>query len=274
MLSVECSRSDYIQPPMPAAPAAGRQPVSAVLITRDCAGQLPPTLTALAFCEEIVVVDSGSADDTVAVAQRHGAHVVHEPWRGFGPQKQFAIEQATHDWVLCIDADEIVSDELRASVEQALEKPDFTAYEFPRCNRFLGRYLRHGEGYPDLSLRLFDRRRARWSDDLVHEKVITLDPVGRLGGDLLHHSEDNVAFYLDKQNRYTTLAAQGLVAEGGEVGAAKLLVSPLFRFLKFFLLRQGFRDGLPGLIHILIGCFNSFAKYAKAIELQRASRKG
>lgn len=246
-----------------------RLPLSAVLITLNCAGSLRATLESLAFCDEIVAVDSGSSDGTLALLEQFGVKVVQESWRGFGPQKQFAIEQAAHDWVLCIDSDEIVSAGLRESIEAALAAPAFHCYEFARCNRFLGRYLKHGEGYPDLSLRLFDRRQARWSDDLVHEKVITLEVVGRLGGDLLHHSEDSIESYLAKQNRYTTLAAKALVDEGVQVGGAKLLFSPLFRFIKFYFLRAGFLDGLPGLVHILIGCFNSFAKYAKMIEFSR-----
>ncbi|MEC5385580.1 glycosyltransferase family 2 protein [Uliginosibacterium sp. H3] len=246
--------------------AAARQALSAVLITLNCAHSLRATLESLTFCEEIVVVDSGSTDGTRELAESLGARVITEAWRGFGPQKQFAIDQAQHDWVLCVDSDEIVSDALRRSIESELAAPAYKVYEFPRCNRFLGRYLRHGEGYPDLSLRLFNRQHARWSDDVVHEKVITLDVVGRLKGDLLHHSEENIESYLAKQNRYTTLAAEAMLAEGTEVSFTKLFLSPGFRFIKFYLLRGGWLDGLPGLIHILIGCFNSFAKYAKHFE--------
>lgn len=246
-----------------------RLPLSAVLITRDCAHSVRATLESLRFCEEIVAVDSGSTDDTLAVLQEFGVRVLQEAWRGFGPQKQFAIEQAAHNWVLCVDSDEIVSPELRSSIEDVLAKPGYQFYEFPRRNRFLGRYLRHGEGYPDLSLRLFDRQQARWSDDIVHEKVITLGLVGRLQGDLLHHSEDTIETYLAKQNRYTSLAAKALLDEGQQASVSKLVFSPLFRFIKFYFLRLGFLDGLPGFIHILIGCFNSFAKYAKMIEFSR-----
>lgn len=246
-----------------------RLPLSAVLITLNCAGSLRATLESLGFCDEIVAVDSGSTDGTLELLQQFGVKLLQESWRGFGPQKQFAIEHASHDWVLCIDSDEIVSAPLRESIEAALVAPGVQCYEFPRCNRFLGRYLKHGEGYPDLSLRLFDRRHARWSDDLVHEKVITLGVVGRIQGDLLHHSEDSIESYLAKQNRYTTLAAKALIEEGAPVPLAKVLFSPMFRFIKFYFLRAGFLDGLPGLIHILIGCFNSFAKYAKMIEFSR-----
>ena len=141
-----------------------------------------------------------------------------------------------------------------------------------RRNRFLGRWLLHGEGYPDWSPRLFDRNHARWSDDAVHEKVLYAVTPGTLDGDLLHDSAEDLASYLAKQNRYTTLAARQLYEAGRTAGAPKLVFSPLFRFLKFYLLRLGFLDGIPGLVHITIGCVNSFHKYAKLIELQRLER--
>lgn len=240
-----------------------RSPLSAVVITRNAASQLPVCLAALAFCDEIVVVDSGSDDDTLAIARRHGARVVEQGWLGFGPQKQFAIGQAGNDWVLCIDADERVSDDLRASIVAELAAPRFHAYRFPRCNRFMGRYLRHGEGYPDWSLRLFDRRQARWSDDAVHEKVLTEAAVGELRGDLLHDSAETLAHYLAKQDRYTTLAAEDALAAGRRATLWRLLLSPLVRFVKFYIVRLGFLDGLPGLVHILVGCRNSYMKYEK-----------
>lgn len=247
---------------------AARQPLSAVIITLNAASQLKDCLKSVAFCDEIVVVDSGSTDGTQAVAEKYGARVVTSEWRGFGPQKQFAIEQAAYDWVLCIDADERVTGELRTSIESALAAPGSRAYRFPRCNRFMGRYLRHGEGYPDWSLRLFDRRHGRWSEDPVHERVIADGAVGTLAGDLMHDSAETLDSYLAKQNRYTTLAAKEALARGKTANAAHVVLSPLLRFLKFYILRRGFLDGVPGLVHILIGCGNSFAKYAKIISFQ------
>lgn len=245
-----------------------RPPLSAVIITLNAASQLEDCLKSVAFCDEIVVVDSGSTDGTLALAEKYGARVIVSEWRGFGPQKQFAVEQAAHDWVLCVDADERVSDRLRASIEGALASPACAAYRFPRCNRFMGRYLRHGEGYPDWSLRLFDRRHARWSGDPVHEKVTADGEVGALAGDLMHDSAETLETYLAKQNRYTTLAAKEALARGKTSTAAHVVLSPLLRFIKFYVFRLGFLDGVPGLIHILIGCGNSFAKYAKIISFQ------
>ncbi|MBK8890174.1 MAG: glycosyltransferase family 2 protein [Dechloromonas sp.] len=247
-----------------------RQPLSVAIITLNAATQLEACLQSARFGDEIVVVDSGSSDGTQALAQRHGARVVHQDWLGFGPQKQFAVETASHEWVLCLDADERVTPELQAAIENALKDPSTAAFRFARCNRFLGRYLRHGEGYPDWSLRLFDRRQARWSDDAVHEKVITQGRIGELPGDLLHDSAESLASYLTKQNRYTTLAADTAFATGKRAGFGRIAFSPLLRFIKFYFIRQGFRDGLPGLIHIVIGCCNSFMKYSKIFERQKS----
>src|SRR5574343_95905 len=225
---------------------ATRQPLSVVIITLNAASQLAECLASVRFADEVVVVDSGSTDGTRELALAAGARVIEQDWLGFGRQKQFAVEAARHDWVLCLDADERVSEELRGALENTLNSPStVTAYRFPRCNRFLGRYLRYGEGYPDWSLRLFDRRQARWSDDAVHEKVIAEGAVGTLSGDLLHDSAETLASYLNKQNRYTSLAAEMAVAAGKRASAGRVLFSPLVRFVKFYVVRQGFRDGLP-----------------------------
>lgn len=243
--------------------------LSAVIITRDAATQLAACLKSLDFCTEILVVDSGSTDGTVELARRHGARVIETHWRGFGPQKQFAIEQASHDWVLCLDADERVSDRLRDAMVAVLPAPTFAAYRFARSNRFMGRYLRHGEGYPDWSLRLFDRRQAHWSADAVHERVVCAGPVGTLAGDLYHDSAEALEHYLEKQNRYSTLAASAALVAGKRSSVSRLLLSPLLRFIKFYVLRAGFLDGVPGLVHILIGCYASFAKHAKMLAAKR-----
>ncbi len=248
---------------------ATRQPLSVAIITLNAAAQLEACLRSVHFADEIVVVDSGSTDGTQELAERCGARVIAQPWLGFGPQKQFAVEAAKHDWVLCLDADERVSPELQAAIESTLQQPATGAYRFARCNRFLGRYLKYGEGYPDWSLRLFDRRQARWSDDAVHEKVVSQTSVDTLPGDLLHDSAETLAAYLTKQNRYTSLAADMAWQAGKRSSFGRLVFSPIVRFIKFYLLRQGFRDGLPGLIHIAIGCMNSFLKYAKMLERQR-----
>jgi glycosyltransferase involved in cell wall biosynthesis len=247
--------------------------LSAVLITRNAAALLGPCLDSLAFADEIVVIDSSSSDATAELAAGKGARVVQKEWLGFGRQKQFAVEQASHDWVLCLDADERVSPQLAASIRSALAAPVSPVYRMARRNRFLGRWLSHGEGYPDWSPRLFNRMNARWSDDLVHEKVLFAVTPGTLEGDLMHDSADDLATYLERQNRYTTLAARQAFEQGRSAGVLHLLFSPVVRFIKFYLMRLGFLDGLPGLLHISIGCVNSYMKYAKLIELRRAESR-
>lgn len=250
---------------------AKRSPFSAVLITYNAADQLDACLASLAFADEIIIVDACSTDDSETIAKRHNARWISSDWRGFGPQKRFAVEHAQYDWVLCIDADERVSSGLQKRIEDVLVAPNSKAYEMPRSNFFMGRYLRHGEGFPDWSLRLFDRRAANWSEDAVHEKVICQTPIGRLQCDvgLLHHSADDLSVYLDKQNRYTTLQAKALFDAGDAPGYARMLLSPALRFMKFYIIRLGFLDGIPGFVHIAIGCFNSFIKYAKLFALHR-----
>lgn len=239
------------------------------IIAVDAARVLSRCLESVRWADEILVLDSGSSDDTVAVARRFGARVIEQSWLGFGAQKQKAVELASHDWIFSIDTDEYVSDALRASIEAALHTRQSMVFAMPRCNRFLGRWLRHGEGYPDWSTRLFHRHHARWSDDAVHEHVLTSAPIARLNGDLLHESAETIESYLAKQDRYTTLAAQSISASRRSVSVIRMVGSPVVRFIKFYVFRRGFLDGVPGLIHITVGCWTSFMKYAKAWAMQQ-----
>ncbi len=235
---------------------------------------MPACLASVAFADEIVVVDSGSVDATREIAEAAGARVIHEAWRGFGAQKQIAVEAATHDWVLCIDADERVTMPLQAAIRAAMANapPACQAYRFARANRFMGRVLRHGEGYPDWSLRLFNRKAARWSQDPVHEKVVLddADSCGTLPGDLLHESAESLTDYIVKQNRYSSLAAEREVAAGKSSGVAQLVLSPLLRFVRFYIFKLGFLDGKAGFTHIAIGAFASFLKHAKILAMQES----
>ena len=224
-------------------------PLSLIVITRDAAHELAACIASAPFAAETVVVDSGSRDDTVAIARRAGARVVEHAFEGYGPQKNFAVAQAMHDWVLCIDADERVSPELSDAIRAlfASGAPSANAYAMARRNRFLGRWLAHGEGYPDWIVRLFDRRHARWSSDPVHEKVVADGTVERLRGDLMH-------------------------ASGQTASALRLATSPAARFLRFYVMKLGFLDGAAGFAHIAIGAFASFLKYAKLRALAARAR--
>jgi glycosyltransferase involved in cell wall biosynthesis len=249
--------------------------VSLVVITRDAAADIAQCVLSAPFCADALVVDSGSGDHTVDAARRSGARVVLHAWEGFGRQKQFAVSEAGHDWVLCLDADERLSPRLRESICALFARgdPAHAAYALARRNRFLGRWLAHGEGYPDWTTRLFDRRRAHWSDDTVHEHVVADGPVGRLEGDLLHASAESLERYVAKQNRYTTLQADALHASGKRSSAWAMATAPLARFLRFYVLKLGFLDGAAGFAHIAIGAFASFLKHAKLRALDRAGRE-
>ena len=247
-------------------------PLSAVLITLNAEARLENTLESLKFCSDLVVVDSGSKDRTLEIARRYGARIFYQEWTGFGPQKRFAVEQAQYNWVLCLDADEEVSQPLLQEIESLFKgsiDTGIAGFEFPRCNAFLGRFLRHGEGYPDYSKRLFHRLRAQWTHDEVHERVEATQglPFNKLKGDLMHHSAECLSTYMTKQNRYTDLQASDLADRGKWPSALKLAGSPLIRFIKFYFVRLGFLDGWQGFVHISIGCFNSFMKYAKTRAL-------
>ena len=256
-----------------ARPADDKLPLTVAIIALNAAELIGPCLASVGFADEVVVVDSGSTDATVEIARRHGARVEVREWLGFGRQKQLAVSLARNDWVLCLDVDERVSERLAQSIREALAGRRYRAWRMARRNRFLGRWLGHGEGYPDWTVRLFHRAHAGWSNDEVHEAVLTTAEVGRLDGDLLHESAEDVATYVDKQNRYTSLHAQALYRQGVRASYWRLAASPLARFFKFYLLRLGFLDGGPGFAHIVIGCNNSFHKYLKLIELEKAARQ-
>ena len=252
--------------------SADQLPLTVAIIALNAGAQIGPCLASVGFADEVLVVDSGSTDDTVEVARRHGGRVETKEWLGFGRQKQHAVSIAKNDWVLCLDSDERVTEELAQSIRSAFATRRYKAYRMARRNRFLGAWLAHGEGYPDWTLRLFHRNFAGWSNDEVHEAVLTTAEVGRLDGDLLHDSAEDIATYVAKQNRYTTLHAQALYNQGVRVGYWRLVASPLARFVKFFIFRRGFLDGGPGFAHIVIGCHATFLKYLKLIELQKAAR--
>lgn len=201
------------------------------------------------------MVDSGSTDDTAEIARAAGARVLQRAFDGFRSQKAFAVEQARHDWVLCLDADERVGDALRDSIqsERARGFGDAAGYRFARLDNYFGRFLRHGNAYPDRVLRLFDRRRGGWRGTReVHEAASVDGPVRTLPGDLVHYPYRSLEQQLAKTQRYARMMAEHDFARGRRATLGKLVLSPAWRFWRGYLLRGGFLDGWHGLVYAYV----------------------
>lgn len=236
--------------------------LSAVLITRNEAAEIADCLATLAFCDEIVVVDHASTDGTADIAARLGATVtVTEDWPGFGPQKQRALDRATGDWVLSIDADERVTPALREAILAAIRSPVADGYRIPRRTFFLGRFLRHGGWYPDRVLRLARRAKARFTADVVHEQMLVDGPVADLAADLEHHSYRSIGEVLDKQRRYALASAERRRAAGKRGGLATALLRSHFAFWRHYLLQRGFLDGARGFVAAKAKAQETFWRY-------------
>jgi glycosyltransferase involved in cell wall biosynthesis len=245
--------------------------LSVCVITANEEERLRPCLESVAWADEIVVVDAESSDKTVVVAREFTDRVLVRPWPGFAAQKNFAIEQATGDWILSLDADEQVTPELRQEIERVLRAGGpAVGYSVPRRNIFWGRWIRHGRLYPDWQLRLFRHGRGRFVDLEVHESVRVEGPVGRLAAPLLHASYRDLSDCLARFDRYATLAAEDLVRRGGRVGPADLWLRPLGRFLSMYVLHRGFLDGWRGFVLASLYAHYVFVRSVKAWEKMRA----
>jgi glycosyltransferase involved in cell wall biosynthesis len=254
-------------------PLAKNAPLSACIITFDEEDRIDDCLASVDFCDEWIVVDSHSRDRTRERAAARGARVIERDWPGHVAQKEFAIRQATHDWVLCIDADERVGPRLREEILR-LKAQGFegrAGWDFPRKTFYLGRFIEHGLWYPDRQLRLFDRRRGRWGGNDPHDKVLLDGPRGHLAGDLLHYSYRDFANHLATIDRYTTIMAQGLLARGRRARPIDLVTHPLVRFVRGYVFKAGFLDGWRGLLIAFLAAHYVRMKYAKLLVLQRAA---
>ena len=228
--------------------------LSACIITLNEADRIEACLRSLSFCDEIVVVDSHSNDGTRELAASLGARVIERDWPGYRSQKQFAVDAAGNDWVLCLDADERVTGSLRAEIValRAAGFPGAAGWSVPRITDYFGRFLRHGNAYPDRLVRLFDRRRGGWHGLEIHENTRVEGPVRRLRGHLEHYSYRSLTDHLNRMQRYADLMAQALYGRGRRCGLAPVLLNPLWRFLRGYLLRLGFLDGWRGLVFALV----------------------
>ena len=250
-----------------------KTPLSACIIAMNEEDRIADCLLSVAFCDEILVVDSHSTDGTREVARSFGARVIERDWPGHVDQKEFTSRAANNDWVLCVDADERVTPELRAEIEELRERgfPGRAGWRCPRLVDYLGTWVRHGTWYPDLQLRLFDRRRARWGGTNPHDKVELESgaSAGRLKGDLVHVPYRSFADHLRTIDEYTTIMARGMYQRGRRTGIGDLFLRPLWRFARFYLLKRGFLLGWKGLILGFLAAHYVRLKYMKLLMLQR-----
>jgi glycosyltransferase involved in cell wall biosynthesis len=257
---------------MPARPG-----LAAVIITLNEADRIGDCLASLAFCDEAVVVDSGSTDATRALAAAAGARVLAHPFAGYRAQKAFAVGQARHDWVLCLDADERVTPPLRDAIEAARAGgfAGAAGYRFARATEYFGAFLRHGNAYPDRVLRLFDRRRGGWRGGReIHEHATVDGAVRTLAGELEHRAYRSLDDQLARYRRYATLMAADLDARGRRARLANLIVNPGWRFLRGYVLRTGFLDGWRGFLFACMEAGYAHEKFARLWLLQHAPRSG
>lgn len=249
--------------------------LSIVLITLNEAANLPRTLASVRGMGEIIVIDSGSTDATLEIAGESGAQIFTESWKGFGAQKNSAIDHASGDWILSLDADEEVSADLRSEIEALLAgQPAYTAYRIPRLNHFLGSPLRHGGYWPDPKLRLFRRGAARFEERPVHETMKASGPSGQLKGHLIHHCYPAMSEYVEHMNRYSTAGAEMLLSSS-RAGTSwawlawNAIANPAATFLYNYIFRLGFLDGRAGLLQHLNHSVYIHWKFAKAWERAR-----
>jgi glycosyltransferase involved in cell wall biosynthesis len=252
------------------------QAISAVIITFNESRHIERAIRSVQnLADEILVIDSGSTDDTPSKAAALGATVIQQPWLGFGPQKNVGQSIAQHDYILSLDADEALSDTLRMAIQEVKEKGLQGAYAFNRLNFYYGKFLRHGKEYPDWKIRLYNRKEVRWNEALVHEELVGVDmkKITQLNGDFLHYTYATMADHLQKMNRYTSLAAEDAFKKGKKVSWLKILGSPIAYFFSAYFLKGGFKDGAHGFILARMGAFGTFLKYSKLHNLHYQSKQ-
>lgn len=248
--------------------------IAVIILTFNEEKNIADCIRSAVFADEVLVVDSGSTDETLPLACSLGARVATHPMEGFAAQRNFALQETEVDWVFYLDADERLTPAAGEAIRRLVESADRFAYEICRQNIVFGQPMRYGAHRPDWSLRLYPRDAVVW-EGVVHERAVVSVPVRRMPGEILHYTYDTWATYLTKFNRYTTLAAEKLAAEGRRAGMARLLLDPPFTFFKMYVLKFGFLDGFLGFSMSVMAAFSVFMKYLKLAELSRqAERQG
>lgn len=253
-----------------------RTPLSVTIITFNEERNLQRCIESVKhWVQEIIVVDSGSTDNTCAIAKEMGAKVIQNTFQGYGQQKNFAHQQATHDWVLNLDADESVSPELALEIQTELSKNSnqFAGYLIPRLSYYLGRWIRHGGWYPNRLIRLYNRKKSTWSEPDVHEACIVQGPVMPLKRDLLHWPFTNIREQIETNLKFSKLGAQTLVKKGVRPSLFLLLAKPVGKFLETYVFKMGFLDGLAGFIISVNAAHSMFLKYSTLFEIHSFETK-
>lgn len=244
--------------------------LSAVIITKNEEANIKRCLESVKFADEIIVIDSNSTDKTKEIAESFGAKVFALPWQGFGAAKREGVNMASGEWILSIDADEEVPDELSKEIQSRIGSPNgISGFYVKRKTMFLGRWILHCGWYPGYVLRLFKKKDGNFDNAIVHEKVETKGPLGYLKCDLLHYSSPDLEDYLAKFNLYTTLGAEEAFTAGKKAGLLDIIIKPPVSFLKHYIVKQGFRDGLEGFILSVLSSIAVLVKYAKLHTMRK-----
>lgn len=249
--------------------------LSVIVITKNEERNIEDCLNSVRWAHEIVVVDGGSEDKTMELARKFTSNVYIKPWEGYGASKNFALEQCRGEWILWLDADERVSDELGKEIQAIVNQSaaSFAVYEVPRKAYFLGKWIKHCGWYPGYVPRVFKRGAGRFSENKVHERFEFDGVAGKLKSDLLHYTDPNIWHYLEKFNRYTTLAADELMEKRIPFRVGQIVIRPVWVFIRMYVLKLGFLDGVHGFILCILSSCYVFTKYAKLWELSTATER-
>jgi glycosyltransferase involved in cell wall biosynthesis len=252
-----------------------KEKVSVIIITKDEEQNIEEVLSSVSFADELIIVDAFSSDRTAEIAKGITDKIFIREWKGYVDQKNFALAKASFPWILSIDADERVTPELARDIEEVLSQRDKAdGYYIPRMVYYLGRWIKHGVWYPDYKLRLARKDRAWFSGGSVHEVMKVEGKTGYLSSPLLHFTYDDINDQISRLNLYATLVASDRANEGRKPSLFKLIFSPPLSFLKSYLLKLGFLDGVPGLIIAFLYSWYTFLKEGKLFELSRAQKSG
>lgn len=242
--------------------------LSVIIITKNEGTHIGPCLQSILWADEIIVLDSGSEDDTVEICKQFTDSVFITNWPGFGIQKQRALDKAQGDWVLSIDADEVVTTELRTEIEKALQQQEFNGYYIPRLSSYCGKQIRHGGWWPDYVLRLFRRNTGYFTKSVVHERIVVQGEIGNLTSPLLHDAFVSLDEVLRKVNDYSSLGAEMLRQKGVQSSLSKAIFKAFWIFIRTYLLKAAFLDGRQGLMLSISNAEGTYYKYVKLLELQ------